>query len=406
MVSGSLFLPLDLSTSFHPYRRQTRTRCICPDIKRGSSPSPFLFFFCSSMLHLSSPLSPPPHPLTASASFLSHSHNSSEKMSATFITPRPRVLIVGGGLGGLLLGAMLERCDIPYAIFERASIPKPLGIYTLFLSLPLSLYLIPHHLTSSLPKTLFVYVIGSAMSIGGQLAGVLKQLGIYEKFLLMGKPFVAVSYHRESGKSLMEMDYSQAEKLYVCSILFVFLSGRMLSSRRSPDICVLSISVFLLCPNSQNDETFHFFLCLTFNPSHVHSRCGDCNFIIPRPQLFELLLDLIPSHKIVFGKRVLNVFEEKDKIVIQTADNFTYEGDIVVGADGAYSAVRQRLYETLKKEGKLPKSDQEDLPFSCTCLVGQTAPLDVAEWPQLRDPNCTFFSTLGDDKPFAVSTIY
>lgn len=57
----------------------------------------------------------------------------------------------------------------------------------------------------------------------------------------------------------------------------------------------------------------------------------------------------------------------------------------------------------LKKEGKLPKSDQEDLPFNCTCLVGQTEPLDVDEFPQLKDPEHPFINTLGDNKPFTVS---
>ena len=41
--------------------------------------------------------------------------------------PKPQVLIVGAGLGGLLLGALLERADIPYVILERASSIKPLG---------------------------------------------------------------------------------------------------------------------------------------------------------------------------------------------------------------------------------------------------------------------------------------
>jgi 2-polyprenyl-6-methoxyphenol hydroxylase-like FAD-dependent oxidoreductase len=97
------------------------------------------------------------------------------------------------------------------------------------------------------------------------------------------------------------------------------------------------------------------------------------------------------------------VSERKDKVRIQTGDNYIYEGDILVGADGAYSAVRQRLYEALKKEGKLPKSDQKDLPFRCTSLVGQTRPLDVAEFPIIQESLCQSYSTLGDNKPFSVS---
>lgn len=40
---------------------------------------------------------------------------------------KPTVLIVGAGLGGLMLGALLERIDIPYVIFERTSSIKSLG---------------------------------------------------------------------------------------------------------------------------------------------------------------------------------------------------------------------------------------------------------------------------------------
>lgn len=40
---------------------------------------------------------------------------------------RPKVLIVGAGLGGLALGMILQKSDTPYEIFERAPEVKPLG---------------------------------------------------------------------------------------------------------------------------------------------------------------------------------------------------------------------------------------------------------------------------------------
>ncbi|KAG0007378.1 hypothetical protein BGZ80_004728, partial [Entomortierella chlamydospora] len=42
-------------------------------------------------------------------------------------TIKPKVLIVGAGIGGLTLGAILEKANIPYEIFEKASTLKPLG---------------------------------------------------------------------------------------------------------------------------------------------------------------------------------------------------------------------------------------------------------------------------------------
>ncbi|KAF9111264.1 hypothetical protein BGW39_004433, partial [Mortierella sp. 14UC] len=109
----------------------------------------------------------------------------------------------------------------------------------------------------------------------------------------------------------------------------------------------------------------------------------------------------VPAHKIQFGQRVLNITEENNKVFVHLSNNETHEGDIVVGADGAYSAVRQRMYEQLKAKGKLPASDHEELPFSCTCLVGQTKVLDPEEFPIIKDPHCSFRIVLGGDKPFS-----
>jgi 2-polyprenyl-6-methoxyphenol hydroxylase-like FAD-dependent oxidoreductase len=118
--------------------------------------------------------------------------------------------------------------------------------------------------------------------------------------------------------------------------------------------------------------------------------------------LYNILLSQVPPEKIHFKKRVLSCTQSEYGVLIRTGDGATHEGDILVGADGAYSSVRQNMYEQLKKAGNLPKSDQQDLPFSCTCLVGQTLPLDPEEYPQLKNPLCQFNITLGEDQPYTV----
>ncbi|KAF8947914.1 hypothetical protein BGZ47_007310 [Haplosporangium gracile] len=223
--------------------------------------------------------------------------------------PKPTVIIVGAGLGGLLLGALLERVDIPYLILERASSFKPLG---------------------------------SAMSLGGQVLPVFAQLGIAEKYQAMAKPYTFSRGISETGESLLRLDWSATKEVY-----------------------------------------------------------GYPNYIVARPQLYNLLLSQVPAHKILLGKRVLAISEDDERVKVQTSDSSIYEGDILVGADGAYSAVRQRLYETLKQQDRLPKSDQEGLPFNCTCLVGQTEPLDPEEFPQLKDTDYPFIFTLGrEGRPY------
>lgn len=137
-------------------------------------------------------------------------------------------------------------------------------------------------------------------------------------------------------------------------------------------------------------------------------RTGYRQHIISRPVLYDLLLRQIPAHKVHLNKRVLDIGEndKDDKVFLRTSDNGYYEGDILIGADGAYSAVRQRLYESLKQKGQISKADLGDLPFKCTCLVGQTDVLDSEEFPQLKEPICQFWSTLGEDKPFSVSSLF
>ncbi|KAG0375554.1 hypothetical protein BGX24_008947 [Mortierella sp. AD032] len=222
---------------------------------------------------------------------------------------KPTVLIVGAGLGGLMLGALLEKQNVPYIIFERSAVVKPLG---------------------------------SCMSIGPALLPAFEQLNIYDDIVAATKPWTHTEVHKES-----------------------------------------------LEPHPPHD----------FRPMRDYT--GYQQRMIARPKFYELFLNLVPAHKIHFGKRVLNITEEDDKVIVHTADNGVHVGDIVVGADGAYSAVRQRMYDQMKLKGELPKTDYEELPFSCTALVGQTEVLDPEQFPIVKEDFSKFRTFLGDDKPYS-----
>lgn len=45
---------------------------------------------------------------------------------------KPKVLIVGAGIGGLMLDNLLQKGGINYSIFERAKDVKPLGMFSRF----------------------------------------------------------------------------------------------------------------------------------------------------------------------------------------------------------------------------------------------------------------------------------
>ncbi|KAF9388181.1 hypothetical protein CPB97_001481 [Podila verticillata] len=209
---------------------------------------------------------------------------------------RPKVLIVGAGLGGVVFGSLLERAGVDYQIYERAAVVKPLG---------------------------------SAMAFGCNVMDLFRQLGIEEEFLSHAKPTYTLEVFNPKKELLMKFD------------------------------------------NLEQEE---------------------------KPIIYEILLRLIPTEKVHFGQRVLSMTQDESGVTIHTSDNQTHKGDILVGADGAYSGVRQSLYQTLKKDGKLPSSDSEDLSFKYVSLVAQTEPLDPEEFPELKREDSPFQCTVDDNK--------
>ncbi|KAF9091033.1 hypothetical protein BGX23_005549 [Mortierella sp. AD031] len=120
--------------------------------------------------------------------------------------------------------------------------------------------------------------------------------------------------------------------------------------------------------------------------------------------LYDLLFRQISREKIHMGKKVLSTKQGGNGVLIRCSDGSGFEGDILVGADGAYSAVRQNLYAEMKKANKLPASDGLPMPFLTVRLVGQTRPLTAEEFPDLAKDTCQFINTIGDGKPYSWST--
>ncbi|CAO3564889.1 unnamed protein product [Mortierella alpina] len=225
---------------------------------------------------------------------------------------KPKVLIVGAGLGGITLAILLEKAGVPYEVFERATEVKPLG---------------------------------SALSINSNVLYMFRQIGLYEEFVARSVPYTTVNVYNEHREKDFIMDFGPMMKMGG-------IDARMIS----------------------------------------------------RPDCYGFLLRQIPTEKIHMGKRVLSIEQGENGVMIRCADTSTYEGDILVGADGANSGVRQSLYQQLKKRGDLPSSDDGALPFSCVCLVGQTLPMDPTKFTELGEPICHFNSVLATDRPYSWST--
>ncbi|KAG9062245.1 hypothetical protein KI688_006577 [Linnemannia hyalina] len=224
---------------------------------------------------------------------------------------RPKVLIVGAGLGGLALGMILEKSDTPYEIFERAPEVKPLG---------------------------------SAISLTSTSAPLFKQLGLWDELLSLSKELDAIQVVTHPG-----------------------------------------LETAFIIPAVEN----------------AAKRYGAEARLLPRPILYDLMLRQIPKERIHLGKKILSTQQGGNSVLIRCTDRSEYEGDILVGADGAYSAVRQNLYAQLKMDNKLPASDALPLPFTNVCLVGQTRPLTLEEFPDLAKAKSQFKNILSKDKPYA-----
>ncbi|KAG0288544.1 hypothetical protein BGZ97_006735 [Linnemannia gamsii] len=132
---------------------------------------------------------------------------------------------------------------------------------------------------------------------------------------------------------------------------------------------------------------------------------GYDRILFARPELYDMLFKRIPSNKIHMSKKILSFQQNHEGVMLRFSDNTTTHGDILVGADGAHSAIRQHLYKTLDKEGLLPKSDTKEMTRGYISLVGTTDALDPVKYPGVLEEECENVFVVGDkDTPYTWAT--
>lgn len=133
------------------------------------------------------------------------------------------------------------------------------------------------------------------------------------------------------------------------------------------------------------------------------ARVGYDYIVFSRPELYALLLAQIDPDRIHFGKKLVSVKDKAEGgIEIHCSDNTSYTGDVLVGADGAHSAVRQSIYKDLEEQGELPSSDAQGLKMGYINIVGTTDPLDEEKYAKLKDDFTHFHFIIGNGKPYTV----
>ncbi|KAF9188088.1 hypothetical protein BGZ49_003981, partial [Haplosporangium sp. Z 27] len=111
-----------------------------------------------------------------------------------------------------------------------------------------------------------------------------------------------------------------------------------------------------------------------YNLTEIHAATGYYWTFCTRPDLYDIIRKRVPAHKIIYGKKVLRTEEKDEKVHVHCSDNSVYASDIVVGADGAYSGVRQSMYSRMEKAGVLPESDKDGFSIGYTTIVGVANP--------------------------------
>ncbi|KAG0218973.1 hypothetical protein BGX33_005239 [Mortierella sp. NVP41] len=112
---------------------------------------------------------------------------------------------------------------------------------------------------------------------------------------------------------------------------------------------------------------------------------GYLSLIMARRDLHKFLMEEVPAEKMTLGTKVLSIQQNHYGVMIRTNDGQHHHADILIGSDGAYSAVRQSLYKQLSAQEILPKSDGEQLKVCHMGILGTTGQLDPEKFPRAHD---------------------
>ncbi|KAF9946305.1 hypothetical protein BGZ72_000459 [Mortierella alpina] len=192
-----------------------------------------------------------------------------------------------------------------------------------------------------LEKATSVKALGSSLGLDASSLPVMEQLGLLEDFQRVSKPVRQFNFYNEAIESIGLVDFA----------------------------CMTEIG-------------------------------GYPAIILDRPAFYTVLLKNLPASKIIYGKRVTAIEQDDNSATVRCADGSFYKSDIVVGADGAYSAVREHMYNGLAAKGKLSANDAMPMSYDQHCLVGVSEPLEPKEHEMLRRDTSDFEIVIPKSDPF------
>lgn len=136
--------------------------------------------------------------------------------------------------------------------------------------------------------------------------------------------------------------------------------------------------------------------------TYVKDRYGHYSCIVQKTEFLEILLSCIPTSKVQWGRYVLDIVNGNAGVQCRCANGVVEEADMLIGADGAYSAVRQNLYRALREKNQLPKSDMEPLKFTLNAVIGISDPLDPEQYPMVESEFGDVEIIVGKENPYTL----
>ncbi|KAF9438522.1 hypothetical protein BGZ76_007196 [Entomortierella beljakovae] len=151
------------------------------------------------------------------------------------------------------------------------------------------------------------------------------------------------------------------------------------------------------------DKELNFMSGVDF--TNYKEQTGYDTIMFPRPKMYAMLQSHVPAEKIIFSKRVLSLEQNEHGVMVRMADGSTFHGDILIGADGTHSGVRQGLFKHLDKKGLLPQLDKESMKMGNLCMVGTTDAMDPEKFPGIKREHAFFERIINNGDPYTWHTV-